>query len=114
MYVIAEISMFQIAYGNNYDGLSGLPYAQFILSIILSCFVLIQFILGFLVRVEMFKNTLSSDLFAIKTAHKLLGYGVWIFGKIVATLVVSIYTNELVLKAWLFCLGGLAILFIIF
>lgn len=38
-------------YGSGYKGLEGLELAQFVMSIILSCLVLIQFILGFLVRV---------------------------------------------------------------
>jgi len=76
-------------YGSSYKGLEGLELAQFIMSIILSCLVLIQFILGFLVRVEMFKNKLSSSLFTVKRSHKIVGNITVIFGKVVATFVVK-------------------------
>jgi hypothetical protein len=114
MYVIAEIVMYQTYYGSSYSGLTGVRLAQFVMSIILSCLILIQFILGFLVRVEMFKNKLSSSLFTVKTIHKIGGYIITIFGKIIATFVVYVNTSEIVFKAWIFCLGGFAILLIVF
>lgn len=106
--------MYQISYGPSYSGLSGTALAQFVMSIILSCLILMQFILGFLVRVEMFKNKLSRSLFKVKKNHKISGYVITIFGKIVATFVVNINTSEIVFKAWLFCLGAFAILSIVF
>jgi hypothetical protein len=56
MYVIAEIVMFTRQFGSSYTGLTGAAYGQFITSIILACLVLVQFLLGFLTRVQMFKN----------------------------------------------------------
>jgi hypothetical protein len=114
MYVIAEIVMYQNHYGSSYAGLVGVALAQFVMSIVLCCLILIQFILGFLVRVEMFRSKLSSSLFTVKRVHKISGNVLVIFGKIVATFVISANTSEIVFKAWLFMLGGLAILMIIF
>lgn len=113
MYVAAEIVMYQNYYGSTYAGLSGINLTQFVMSIVLACLVLVQFVLGFLVRVEMFKNKLSGSLFTVKRIHKISGYFIVLFGKIVATLVVYANTSELVFKAWLFSLGGFAILSII-
>lgn len=106
--------MYQNKYGPSYPGLGGAGLAQFVMSIVLACLILIQFILGFLVRVEMFRNKLSGSLFTVKKLHKIGGNILVIFGKIVATFVVSANTSEIVFKAWLFSLGGLMILFIVF
>ena len=51
MYVIAEIVMYLKQYGSSYEGLSGVAEGQYVCSIILMCLVIIQFILGFLLRV---------------------------------------------------------------
>lgn len=56
MYVIAEIVIFTQQFGSSYSGLSGAPYGQFISSIILAVLVLVQFLLGFMTRVQMFKS----------------------------------------------------------
>ena len=113
MYVVAEIVMYQNHYGASYAGLAGTALTQFVLSIVLACLVLVQFVLGFLVRVEMFKNRLSGSLFTVKRVHKVGGCLIVLFGKIVATLVVYTNSSDLVFKAWLFSLGGFAILSIV-
>jgi len=84
------------------------------MSIVLASLVLVQFVLGFLVRVEMFRNSLSSALFTVKRIHRFTGNLLVIFGKIVATFVVHQNTSDIIFKAWLFSLGGLGILFIVF
>ena len=113
MYLIAEISMYRVKYGSSYSGLLGLPYAQFVMSIILGCFIFIQFILGFIVRVELFKNQKSKYLFNIKTAHKISGYILIIYGKIVVTFIILISSQDIIFRAWLFGLGGLGIVLLI-
>ena len=51
--------------------------------------VLVQFLLGFLARVKMFKSKLSRTFFGVKLTHKLFGYALYILGKVVATLIVK-------------------------
>ncbi len=114
MYVGGEIVVYQNNYGAGYSGLTGAALAQFATSIVLACLVLIQFVLGFLVRVEMFGRRLSSALFTVKRIHRIGGWVVTVFGKVVATLVVYTNCSEVVFKGWLFCLGGLAILMLVF
>ena len=89
MYVIAEIVMYMKQYGSSYEGLSGAANSQFIVSIILMCLVIIQFILGFLLRVQMFNSSIKNSLTTMRTLHKILGYIVYILGKVVATFIVS-------------------------
>lgn len=89
MYVAAEIVIFTKQFGSSYSGLMGSAYGQFITSITLASLVLIQFLLGFLTRVEMFKSSLNNYLFTIKAIHMVLGYIIWLLGKVVAILIVN-------------------------
>lgn len=75
--------------------------------------VILQFIIGFLLRVEMFKNSLSSSLFTVKRLHKINGNLLALMGKVVASLIVKTNCSEDLFRAWLFCLGGAAILLIV-
>jgi hypothetical protein len=113
MYVGGEIVVYQGNFGVGYAGLSGAALAQFATSIVLACLVLIQFVLGFLVRVEMFASRLSTALFTVKRVHRIGGWVVTLFGKAVATLVVYNNCSEVIFKAWLFSLGGIAILMLV-
>lgn len=74
MYVIAEIVIFTQQFGSSYTGLAGAAYGQFVSSIILGVLVLVQFLLGFMTRVQMFKSELNNSLFTIKMIHTVLGY----------------------------------------
>jgi len=85
--------MYQTEFGSTYAGLKGIALGQFVLSIIMACMVFIQFILGFLVRVEMFKSSFSSSFFLVKWVHKALGNLLIIIGKILATFIVNINTT---------------------
>jgi hypothetical protein len=67
--------MYKQRYGQQYEKLEGTNMAQFLLSIILSCFVILQFILGFVVRAEMNKSKLSKNFFRLKLVHKIVGNG---------------------------------------
>ena len=114
MYVIAQIAMYNQQFGSSYIGLTGAAYGQFISSIILMCLVFIQFLLGFLLRVQMFNNSLNNSLFLLKTVHSILGYGLIILGKVVATLIAKDRASDIVFKAWLFFLAGILLFFILF
>jgi hypothetical protein len=113
MYVIAQISMYTQHYGSSYAGLQGAAYAQFVTSIILMCLAVLQFLLGFLTRVQMFNSSLSNSLKTFKRLHTLLGYGLLILGKVVATLIVSSTVSDLAFRGWLFFMAGLVIAFIV-
>lgn len=113
MYVVAEVVMYQKYYGVNYDGIDGAAMGQFIVSIILSCLILIQFVLGFLTRVELFRSELSGSLFGLKWVHKALGNCLVLLGKALATLIVYVEWSNNFFRAWMFCLGGIAILYIV-
>jgi len=89
MYVIAEIAMYNQHFGSSYVGLTGVAYGQFVSSIILMCLVLVQFLLGFLLRVQMFNSSLINSLFLLKAIHSIVGYSIIILGKVVATLIVN-------------------------
>ncbi len=105
--------MYTQQFGSSYSGLTGVQYGQFISSILLACLVVIQFLLGFFTRVQMFKSALSSSLFTIKTIHTILGYAIEILGKVVASLIVNSSVDDIVFKGWMFFLAGLAGMFII-
>ena len=113
MYVIAEIVMYTQMYGASYTGLTGAAYGQYIVSIILGCLVVVQFLLGFLTRVKMFKSKLSKSFFAIKLVHVIMGYLIEIVGKVVATLIVNTSVDDMTFRAWLFLMAGMAIIFIV-
>jgi uncharacterized membrane protein len=74
MYVIAEIVIFTQQFGSSYAGLTGASYGQFLSSIILAVLVLVQFLLGFMTRVQMFKSEFNNSLFTVKMIHLVLGY----------------------------------------
>ena len=113
MYVVAQIVMYNQQFGPSYNGLTGTAYGQFISSIILMCMVLVQFLLGFLLRVQMFKNSLNNSLFLLKTIHSIMGYAIVILGKIVATLIVNATVSNLLFRAWLFFLAGIVLFYIL-
>jgi hypothetical protein len=113
MYVISQIALYSSQFGPTYSSLTGAQYGQFITSIILASLVMVQFLLGFLTRVKMFKSKVSSTFFAVKLVHKLTGYGIWLTGKVVATLIVNTQKDDITFRGWLFALAGLAIVLII-
>lgn len=113
MYVIAEIVIFTQQFGSSYTGLDGVAYGQFVTSILLACLVLIQFLLGFLTRVQMFSNNLKNSLLTLKTLHMILGYTLVILGKVVASLIVKNSVSDLLFRAWLFFIAGLVLLYIV-
>ena len=113
MYVIAEIVMYGKQYGSSYEGLTGAAYGQFVCSIILMCLVIIQFLLGFIVRVQMFNNNLKNSLSTVKTLHKILGIIMAILGKVVASLIVNTTVSETLFRAWMFILAGLIVFYLI-
>ena len=112
MYVIAEIVMYTKQYGSSYEGLTGAAYGQFISSVILMCLVIIQFLLGFLLRVQMFNHNLKNSLKTLRILHKILGYAVVILGKVVATLIVSQKVSDILFRAWVFVLVGILLFFL--
>jgi hypothetical protein len=113
MYVIAQIAMYNQQFGSSYAGLTGTAYGQFVSSIILMCLVLVQFLLGFLLRVQMFNSSLKNSLFLLKTIHSITGYAIVILGKIVATLIVNANVSNLLFRAWLFFLAGIVLFYIL-
>jgi len=113
MYVISEIALYTAQFGPSYSSLSGAQYGQFISSIILASLVMVQFLLGFLTRVKMFKSKVSRTFFAVKLVHKVMGYCIWILGKVVATFIVNTQKDDITFRAWLFALAGFAIILII-
>lgn len=76
MYVISQIALYTAQFGSSYSSLSSAQYAQFITSIILASLVMVQFLLGFLTRVKMFKSKVSGSFFGVKLVHKLMGYSI--------------------------------------
>ena len=52
MYVISQIALYTAQYGSSYSSLSGAQYGQFISSIILASLVVVQFLLGFVIKLE--------------------------------------------------------------
>ena len=60
--------------------------SEMVLSFILSFFVIVQFILGYASRAEMVKTSLSTSLFSIKMAHKIIGNAMSLVGKVVVIL----------------------------
>ena len=113
MYVIAQIAMYLAEYGSSYEGLGSTETVQFTLSIVLGCLVVIQFILGFLVRAEMLKDSPKSSLFTIKTIHKIIGFLMSIIGKVVTTLIINARSSDILFRAWLFSLGAIGLIWII-
>jgi hypothetical protein len=75
--------------------------------------VVVQFLLGFLTRVKMFKSKLSKSFFAIKLVHVIMGYLIEIVGKVVATLIVNTSVDDMTFRAWLFLMAGMAIILIV-
>lgn len=113
MYVVAQIVIYNQQFGSSYTNLTGTAYGQFISSIILMCLVLCQFLLGFLLRVQMFSNSVKNSLVLLKTIHSIVGYGIIILGKIVASLIVNTTVSDVLFRAWLFFLAGFVFFFII-
>ena len=104
--------MYNKQYGASYDGLTGAAYGQFVSSIILMCLIIIQFILGFLLRVQMFNNSLKNYLNTMKVLHAIGGYCITILGKVVATLIVNEKVSSISFRAWIFCFIGLLLFFL--
>ena len=85
-----------------------------ILAFILVVCIVIQFILGYATRAEMVKTSLSTTLFTVKRAHKIIGYIMVIIGKVLVSVQIKEFrSNDDLFKAWMFCLGGLILLMII-
>lgn len=79
--------------------------------ILVTC-VIVQFILGYVTRAEMVKVSLSTSLFSVKTAHKILGTVMSVLGKVIIFLYLSTYDNAL-FKGWFFILFGLLLIMIV-
>ncbi len=62
------------------------------LSFVLSFFVLVQFVLGYITRAEMVKSSLSKTLFTVKQAHKVIGNLMCLVGKGLVIIQLYIFT----------------------
>lgn len=89
---------------------------EFVISWILVGLLLVQMVLGFKVRYEMVSQKLSIDMFTIKIVHRWLGIAMSLLGKIGVAL--SLYplnsNNSLLFRSWMFILGALLLIFVIF
>lgn len=115
MYVFAQVIMYskEPSSSPSKQPFSGAFQAQYILSLLLSFLIVVQFCLGFATRGEMNKLKLSRHFFRLKLVHKVLGFFMSILGKVIVSLILTYSTDTLTLKAWFFSLGGIVVFWIV-
>ena len=80
--------------------------------------IFIQFIIGSKARFEMTNPELSTDMFWLKRAHRYLGTFMSLIGKVIVGLMLFNHEKNLeekiLFRSWLFVVGALLFLFVIF